>query len=179
MPLRATTRLCAFEGGINRVLVRFDQQSLEQGIGTSSIRSAKLRLYVTGNGNNWGSDGREVDIHRLTEAWTEAGATWNCPNDTNTGNASPDCSPSWDMGGTSLPPFVIAPTHVILHHNNQTGWVEWLDPAIEKRISNVPAEPLTSEESAELKEAVRLEVGSLPPTAQNPPYCLQAWTSGE
>ena len=28
-----------------------------------------------------GQDGRTVDAHRLTAAWTERGATWDCPND--------------------------------------------------------------------------------------------------
>ena len=121
----AETFLRIQHNGNQRVLVRFDQQALEQAVGSSSIRSAKLRLFIAANGNNWGADGREVNVHRLTQAWTEAGATWSCPNDTNTGNGSPDCSPSWDMGGSSLPPFAIAPTHVILHQNNQTGWVEW------------------------------------------------------
>jgi len=113
------------QGGINRTLVRFDQLALEQGIGSSGIRSAKLRLFILANANNWGASGREVNAHRLTQAWTESGATWNCPNDTNAANSSPDCSPSWEMGGSSLPPFAIAPTHVTLHHNNQAGWVEW------------------------------------------------------
>src|SRR5262245_52623569 len=45
----------------NRVLLRFDQQSLEQAIGSSNVRSAKLRLYVTANANNWGTNGREVN----------------------------------------------------------------------------------------------------------------------
>jgi type III secretory pathway component EscV len=43
-----------------------------------------------------------------------------------------------------------------------------LDPAIEKRLSNIKTQPLTNEESASLKAAVNIEVGSLPPTAQNP-----------
>lgn len=113
------------QSGSNRALVRFDQQALQQTVGNSSIRSAKLRLFIVANANNWGSDGREVNLHRLTQSWTEMGATWNCPQDTNTGNGNPDCNPSWEMGGSSLPPFAIAPTHVVLHQNNQTGWVEW------------------------------------------------------
>src|SRR5262245_29654469 len=109
----------------NRVLLRFDQQSLEQAIGSSNVRSAKLRLYVMANANNWGTNGREVNVHRLTQVWSETGTTWNCPDDTNTGNGNADCSPTWEMGGSSLPPFAIVPTQVILHQNNQTGWVEW------------------------------------------------------
>src|SRR5258706_3808008 len=121
----AETVLRIQQSGGGRALVRFDQPALQQAIGTSSIRSAKLRLYIAANGNNWGTDGHEVNVHRLTQAWTELGATWNCPHDTNTANSSPDCNPSWVMGGSSLPPFAMAPTHVILHQNNQTGWVEW------------------------------------------------------
>jgi hypothetical protein len=69
----AETLLHIQQGGTQRALVRFDQQALEQAIGNSSIRSAKLRLFIAANGNNWGADGREVNVHRLTPAWTEAG----------------------------------------------------------------------------------------------------------
>src|SRR5262245_33461931 len=113
------------QGGNNRVLVKFDQQALEQSVGSAGIRSARLRLYVVANANNWGSDGREVNVHRMTQDWTESGATWNCPNDTNTTNSSADCVTPWPMGGSSLPPFAIAPSQVILHQNSQTGWVDW------------------------------------------------------
>jgi type III secretory pathway component EscV/Tfp pilus assembly protein PilF len=51
---------------------------------------------------------------------------------------------------------------------SNTLLVYLLDPDIERRIGNVGAQPLTSEEHASLKAAVRHEVGSLPPTAQNP-----------
>ncbi len=113
------------QSGDNRVLVQFDQQALEQAVGSARIRSAKLRLYITSNANNWGTEGREVNVHRLTQAWTEGGATWNCQEDTDPSNNSADCVWSWAMGGSSLPPFLIAPTEVVLHQNNQTGWVEW------------------------------------------------------
>ncbi len=166
------TSLRIQQGGINRALVRFDQQSLEQGIGNSGIRSAKLRLYITANGNNWGSDGREVNVHRLTQTWTEAGATWNCPNDTNTGNAARIAAQVGRWEAVVCRRLQSRPrTSFFTRITRRAGW-SGFDPAIEKRIGNVPAEPLTSEESAELKEAVRLEVGSLPPTAQNPPVLL-------
>src|SRR5690349_5726208 len=66
----AETVLRIQQSGGGRALVRFDQQALQQAIGSSSIRSAKLWLYITANGNNWGADGREVNVHRLTQAWT-------------------------------------------------------------------------------------------------------------
>lgn len=117
--------------------MRFDEQALEQAVGSSNIRSAKLRLYIASNADNWGSTGREVNVHRMTQTWSEAGATWNCPSDLDTSNSSANCDPGWDMGGATLPPFVIAPTKVILHQNSQRGWVEWdVTPDVRKFLSH-------------------------------------------
>jgi hypothetical protein len=113
------------QSGDNRVLVQFDQQTLEQAVGNARIRSAKLRLYIASNANNWGVAAREVNVHRMTQAWSEPGATWNCPDDTDPANSSADCVPNWAMDGSEAPPFRTAPTQVILHENLQTGWVEW------------------------------------------------------
>jgi hypothetical protein len=86
------------ETGDNRTLVRFDQAAIVSALGGGTLVSASLELYVEINDNNWGT-GRTVDAHRLTADWTELGATWNCPIDTNTGNGSPDCPMQW-VGGT-------------------------------------------------------------------------------
>jgi type III secretory pathway component EscV/tetratricopeptide (TPR) repeat protein len=43
-----------------------------------------------------------------------------------------------------------------------------LDPAIEKRLGNISTQPLTKDERASLRAAVKLEAGNLPATAQNP-----------
>ena len=108
----------------NRPLVQFDQAQIAGAVGSGTLVSAKLRLTIVFNGNNWGSAGREVGVHRLTQAWTEFGATWNCPDNTNVANHRPDCT-QWDMGEGAPDPFVPTPTAVVRHKNDQTGAVEW------------------------------------------------------
>src|SRR5262249_34063574 len=105
--------------------VRFDQPAINAQVGASSIASAKLRLYVSLNANNWGSTGRTVGVHRMTQDWTENGVTWNCPNDTLPTNSSPNCNPAWDMANFPTWPFEKAPTSTVLHTNGMTGWIEW------------------------------------------------------
>ncbi|MCI0423086.1 MAG: hypothetical protein L0312_28325, partial [Acidobacteria bacterium] len=51
--------------GNNRALVRFDQSAIASAIGTGTLGSAKLRLYIVSNANNWGSGGRVVNVHRM------------------------------------------------------------------------------------------------------------------
>ena len=121
----ASTFLRVQDSGNNRALVRFDQAAIANAIGTAGLASAKLRLYISVNGNNWGSNGGTVGAHRMLPNWTESGATWNCPADTNPANSSPDCLPDWKMNEYSNWPFQQTPTHTTVHANNQTGWVEW------------------------------------------------------
>lgn len=108
------------QSGNNRSLVLFDSQQMSDAAAGKTLRTARLRLYIEDNGNNWGSSGRTVDAHRITVSWTELGATWNCPDDTDTGNSSPDCPVQWG-GGT----FNASPTDSVLHTNGLSGWVEW------------------------------------------------------
>lgn len=119
----AETVLSIRQSGSHRSLVLFDQVEIASAVGTSTLTAAKLRLTIVSNGNNWGSGGG-VAAHRLTQSWSELGATWNCPDDTNTGNSSPDCT-QWDMDGTPQFPFLTTPTDVVLHQNGQQGVVEW------------------------------------------------------
>lgn len=44
----------------NRPIIAFDQTEISQTVGNSELISATLRLYVTSNGNNWGTDGRQI-----------------------------------------------------------------------------------------------------------------------
>lgn len=106
--------------GKNRSLVRFDQAEIAAAVGEGTLVSATLELTIEQNSNNWGSDGRTVDIHRLEEDWTELGATWNCGDDTNTGNSQADCTGQW-AGGT----FAAVPTDTLLHTNGLTGMVQY------------------------------------------------------
>jgi hypothetical protein len=108
------------EGGQNRALVQFDAQNLTSTLSGATVVSASLELHVEKNGRNWGKTGRTVGAHRLTGAWTEMGATWNCPNDSNTTNGNPDCTAQW--GGGS---FAATPTSSVLHTRDLTGWVRY------------------------------------------------------
>lgn len=88
----------------NRVLVAFDQATIATRVGNSALSTATLELTIKAANAAWGAGGT-VELYRLTKDWTEAGATWNCAVDANTGNSTPDCSGStaWSMGGTPLP----------------------------------------------------------------------------
>jgi uncharacterized Zn-binding protein involved in type VI secretion len=108
------------KSGVNRTLVQFDPQSLSTTLAGATLVSASLELHIQENGGNWGSQGRTVDVNRMTAAWTEGGATWNCPNDANPTNQQPDCATQW-AGGI----FAASPTASVLHTNNLTGWVSF------------------------------------------------------
>ncbi|GEM_PF-6869100 len=87
----------------NRALLKFDQNLIQQTIGTSAIISAKLKFTIAKDGKNWDKGGA-VHVLRMTRDWTERGATWNCANDTNTSNNKPDCKGnSWNMDGAASP----------------------------------------------------------------------------
>ena len=118
-------RLQVQSSGNNRVLVQFDRQAMLATVGSGTLQTAKLRLYVVSNANNWGSSGRAVNVHRMTQTWTEQGATWNCANDLNPFNSQSDCTPNWNMSNTSQWPFAAGASSSIIQQNNQTGWVEW------------------------------------------------------
>ena len=118
-------RLQVQGSGNNRVLVQFDRQALLQRVGSGTLQTAKLRLYIVANANNWGSSGRAVNVHRMTQAWSEQGATWNCADDANRFDSQADCSTGWKMASSSQWPFLATAASTLLHQNNQTGWVEW------------------------------------------------------
>lgn len=127
--------------GNNRALVRFDQSEIQSAIGNSTILSATLRLTITHNGNNWGANGRNIDIHRLTSDWTEGngtesdrglgeGATWNCAIDNLIENQTKGCNgiTEWEMGQPNNPavhPWIETATATQMITNNQTGTVEF------------------------------------------------------
>lgn len=124
--------------GSNRSIVKFDQATLQSTIGSHQVLSAKLRLNITDNGNNWGATGRTIDVHRLLSDWVEgngtennrgtgSGVTWNCAIDSNIVNQNDDCSgqTAWNMNNTSLWPFASAVTATTTIINNQSGAVEF------------------------------------------------------
>jgi hypothetical protein len=108
------------ESGQNRALLQIDAQSLATALSGATVVFASLELHVEKNGRNWGKTGRTVDAHRMTSAWAEAGATWNCPNDSNPTNSKPDCAAQWTGGS-----FAAAPTASVLHTKDLAGWVRF------------------------------------------------------
>lgn len=113
------------DAGDNRALVQFSQSSITAAVGSNQLVSATLQLTISRNGNNWGPTGRTINVHRMTKAWTELGATWNCAVDTNTGNMRPDCSgtTAWKMEPPGTLPFAGTPAATALIKNGQSGSV--------------------------------------------------------
>src|SRR6185437_520341 len=114
------------QSGPNRALIAFDSAALVQAVGSDSVASATLQLTIASAGDNWGTTGRSIELHRLTHSWTEAGATWNCAVDAVPTNNSADCSGStaWVMGTPdSLHPWnsVVSASAVIT--TSETGQV--------------------------------------------------------
>ncbi len=105
-------------GDQESVLTRFDLSAVAPLI--DLLLSAHLELYVEGNGDNWGADGRPVNAYRLLTQWSELGATWNCPDDTDLSNNQPDCAVQW-AGGQFEP----TPTDSVLHTDGLLGWIRY------------------------------------------------------
>ena len=129
----ASTFVRVRESGPNRGLVRFSQSEIQAAINGGTLVSVKLRMTIVDNGNNWGTTGRTVDIHRVLVDWTEGngvngeGATWNCPKDTNIANSVPDgllwrdMGPPYKDGGSYLATL----TSTVTITNGMSGTVEW------------------------------------------------------
>jgi cell wall-associated NlpC family hydrolase len=117
------------DSGNNRALIYFDD--IQSAVPSSAnIISARIQLTITDNGDNWGTTGRTVDIHRLTHDWTELGATWNCGIDSDTSNSNDnDCNGTdWEMAKPQHPelwPYIATPTDSALIMKNQSGIVEY------------------------------------------------------
>lgn len=127
--------------GSNRGLVKFNQSTIQSTVGSGTVLSAKLRVKITDNANNWGASGRTVDVHRLLSDWVEgngtesdrgtgSGATWGCAIDTIIENQAKNCSgiTEWEMGQPNNPsvhPWAQTASATQTITNNQTGVVEY------------------------------------------------------
>jgi|WetSurMetagenome_2_1015567.scaffolds.fasta_scaffold00385_8 hypothetical protein len=127
--------------GHNRALIKFDEQQIQQAVGDALTFTATLQLTISDNGNNWGSNGRSIDLTRFIHDWeegngyivgnspsnrgTDSGVTWNCAIDANINNHNDDCSGTtvWDMNNSSFWPFISTPTATTTINNNQTGTI--------------------------------------------------------
>lgn len=102
----------------HRALVRFDQNAIAQAAAGGVLQTATLEMFIESSNSNWGT-GRPIDVHRLAQEWSELGVTYNCPNDTNTSNSSPDCAAQWGGGN-----FAAAATADYLQTSTQTGPIQ-------------------------------------------------------
>lgn len=112
-------RLVVRNRAAHRALIRFDLGGLVGRDSAGRLEGAHLELFVEANGDNWGPEGREVELHRLTVPWSEAGATWNCPEDRAPDHHS-DCEGTW-RGGAYAPEVAAR----ALHRNGLLGWVSF------------------------------------------------------
>ena len=106
---------------------------------TSDVTKATLVLTIAEPASGWGPKGKVVDVHRLTESFTEgdgfvyglrrslqdrgtgSGVTWNCSTDTDITNRRADCDTRWSGGADAIEPV----TDSIVITNGQTGVVSW------------------------------------------------------
>jgi len=148
----ANTMMRVRDNGNNRALVSFDQNEILAATQERTLSSATLRLYIEENGNNWGLNGRTINVHRLLADWTEGngfndkpesmslsqfndlktrgdglGVTWNCATDTEINNQQTNCSPQWNGASFNLTP---TDTITIFKDNPPTGTVKtigWIE----------------------------------------------------
>lgn len=118
------TSLSIQDSGNHRTILRFDSAAMSE----LTDGTTTLNLAISLNANNWGTTGRQIAVYRLTTAWTELGATWNCAVDTDTSNSNDDCSgaTAWVMDQPLHPelhPWVATPTAVTTITNGQSGTV--------------------------------------------------------
>lgn len=124
--------------GNNRPLVSFNLSGV-----SSPVSQATLRLFIVYNAENWGPNGRTIDLHRVTTTWAEGdganlqagnltnaqfntfenrgnglGVTWKCAVDSEIHNHAANCSPTWN-GGT----FILTPTDTETIFQTSWGWV--------------------------------------------------------
>jgi PKD domain-containing protein len=137
----AGTYLQLTRSGHERALVQFDQSQIQSAIDNDQNFTATLVFTINSTDNNWSSSGRQIDVDRLNQPWTEgngtfiqngtkgtgSGVTWNCSTDSNISGNATSCSGStaWDMTNAANWPFVGTPTATATITNNETGTVSF------------------------------------------------------
>lgn len=126
--------------GKERALIQFNKSQIQAAVGNDPNYTATLQLTIVSNNNKW-STGRQIDVDRMEQAWTEgngsynynnnrgtgSGVTWDCATDTNITNQSDNCSGStvWDMIDQGSWPFDGTPTATTIITNNQSGTISF------------------------------------------------------
>ena len=88
------------------------------------VVSARVEFDIVLNAENWGTSGRPINAHRLLIPWTHYGATWNCADDTDPGDSTPDCAATeWEMGSLNPSPYDPTPSGTLLITRELLGTV--------------------------------------------------------
>lgn len=124
-----------------RALVQFDYSAMQRAVGDSQDNYTATLVLPIASTSNIPTGGRQFDVDRLLDTWTEgngfiqgnstptrgtgSGVTWNCATDSNILNTGTNCSglTAWDMTDSSSWPFVSTPTATTTITNGQTGTV--------------------------------------------------------
>jgi len=112
-------------GSVHRTLLYFDMAALRDAVGSGTLISARIDLFITSNGGGWGP-GRPIAIHSMRQASAENAATWSCAADANVSNGFADCAPgsSWNMGANNAnAPYVLTATSTAQIVNGTQGVV--------------------------------------------------------
>jgi hypothetical protein len=109
--------------GHRRALVGMDPGAIAAAVASDEVVvSAHLELTIENATGGIGPAGKAVGVHALLEAFTESGATWNCPDDSNTNNNGADCALPWDMAGGGA--YQASPLATTTIHKHDSGTVE-------------------------------------------------------
>jgi hypothetical protein len=108
-----------------RALVGFSQAAIDSVVGDDSLVVAILKIRIKSVVGSWGPSGSGVNLLRMTQQWTETGATWNCAIDSDTSNETKDCTTAaWSMGASPLP-WATPYTATVLLEGGESGWLEF------------------------------------------------------
>ena len=88
-----------------RTLVAFEPDAIRIAAKNRDLLSATFQLLIDESDYERWSWGRVVNLHRMTQEWSELGATWDCAKDTNPANAESNCPEDrqWGMSGRDRP----------------------------------------------------------------------------
>lgn len=94
-----------------RVLIKFDKDELINLTNDKDIVSARLELPIQ---NHYVNIPGQIGLHKMNVNWTENGATWKCPVDSNPTNYNQDCANPWlmwshDPNNTIAYPYDLSP----------------------------------------------------------------------
>lgn len=77
-----------------RLLIKFDKNQIKNLLTNKDLVSARLELPIQ---NHYVKIEGQIGLFKMNVDWTENGATWKCPIDTDTSNWNQDCQNPWLM----------------------------------------------------------------------------------